>query len=233
VAVTGLSSDLFSIDRGEELLLAFELENPCTLPTPPFEATVWLSLDDRVDAGDLALSSLAVSGLASGEARSFGPKVTIPASTAVGDYHVLVLADSSNLLDESNELDNTAAIVCEVTDPCDADRFEPNDARAEATPVDDLEGGLTLCPFDQDWFAITSPAGASWDIAIRFPHAEGDLDLRVYDPLVSQTLPVASSATLTDDEVVTVSTPLATTLFVRVNGYGGARAGYDLEVTPR
>ena len=95
-----------------------------------------------------------------------------------------------------------------------------------------VEDGLTICPFDQDWFAIASPAGATWDLAIRFAHAEGDLDLRVYDPLVSQTLPVATSTTLTDDEAVTVSTPLATTLFVRVNGYGGARAGYELEVVP-
>lgn len=233
VAVTDFMSDLSSLDRGEDLLLDFALENPCTLPAPAFEATVWLSIDDRVDTGDLPLYSLADPGLLAGESRSYRPKVTIPASTAPGTYRVLIEADSSYVLDESNELDNVAGLDLTVMDPCEPDRFEPNDDRGSASLVSGGEDELSLCPFDQDWFAIVSPAGASWDIAIRFAHTEGDLDLRVFDPLVSATLPVASSSTLTDDEAVTVSTPLATTLYVRVNGYGGARAAYELEVIPR
>lgn len=234
VAVTGLTSDLASLDRGEDLLLDFALENPCTLPAPAFDVTVWLSLDDRVDTGDLPLYSLADPGLGAGQARSYRPKVGIPASTAPGPYRVLVEADASQALDESNELDNVASVPLVVLDPCEADRFEPNDQRLAATPLGaGLEGGLTLCPFDQDWFALVSPAGATWDLAIRFAHADGDLDLRVYDPLISATLAVASSTTLTDDEAVSVTTPLATTLYVRVNGYGGARAGYRLEAMRR
>lgn len=234
VAVSGLSSDLATLDRGEELLLDFALENPCTLPAPNFDVTVWLSLDERVDSGDLPLSSLSDPGLAAGQVRAYRTKVTIPESTAPGAYRVLVEADASQALDESNELDNVAFVPLTVTDPCEADRFEPNDQRATSTPIGaGLEDELTLCPFDQDWFAIASPAGATWDLAIRFAHAEGDLDLRVYDPLLSTTLPVASSTTLTDDEAVTVTTPLTTTLYVRVNGYGGARAGYRLEATRR
>lgn len=234
VAVGGLTSDLATLDRGEDLLLDFGLENPCTLPAPSFDVTVWLSLDDRVDSGDLPLYSLTDPGLAAGQVRGYRTKVTVPASTAPGAYRVLVEADAAQALDESNELDNVASVPLVVTDPCEADRFEPNDQRAAATPVGvGLEDELTLCPFDQDWFAIASPAGATWDLAIRFSHAEGDLDLRVYDPLISATLPVASSTTLTDDEAVSVTTPLATTLYVRVNGYGGARAVYRLEATRR
>ena len=234
VAVGGLTSELATLDRGEELLIDYALENPCTLAVPAFDVTVWLSLDDRVDSGDLPLYSLEDPGLAPGELRGYRTKVTIPASTAPGDYRVIVEADASQALDESNELDNAAFVPLTVTDPCEADRFEPNDQRASATPLGaGLEDELTLCPFDQDWFAIASPAGATWDLAIRFSHLEGDLDLRVYNPLVSATLPVASSTTLTDDEAVTVTTPVATTLYVRVNGYGGARAGYRFEATRR
>jgi hypothetical protein len=50
---------------------------------------------------------------------------------------------------------------------------------------------------------------------------------------VSASLPIATSTSSTDDESVTVSTPLATTVYVRVNGYGGASAAYALEVVRR
>ena len=36
-----------------------------------------------------------------------------------------------------------------------------------------------------------------------------------------------------DDEEVEVSTPFATTLYVRVSGYGGAAAPYDLQIDVR
>lgn len=234
VAVSALVADLQTLDRGEDVRVTFTLENPCSLATAPFDVTVWLSLDGRVDGGDLPLYSLADPGLVAGASRTYSPKVTVPASTAPGAYQLLVEADASQLLPEENELDNVAAVPLIVTDPCRADAFEPNDSAAAARPIGaGVVGDLTICPYDQDWFAIVSPAGASWEVAIDFAHADGDLDLRVYDPLVSAALPVATSATSDDGERVVVSTPLATTLRVRVNGYGGARAGYTLAVTPR
>ena len=234
VAVDDFFTDLDALDRGEDLRLDFVVENPCTLPAPAFEVTAWLSLDETVDLGDVPLVSLAEAGLAPGAAMSFTPKVQVPLSTAPGVYWVLVEADSGQAIDESNELDNTAAVQVEVREPCRPDRFEPNDSQASAASlVPSEQAGLALCPFDQDWFAIAAPAGATWDIGIMFSHTDGDLDLRVYDPLVSASLPIATSTSSTDDEAVTVTTPLATTLFVRVNGYGGQSAGYALEVLRR
>jgi hypothetical protein len=88
-----------------------------------------------------------------------------------------------------------------------------------------------VCAFDADWFAVSTPAGARVHVQVMFAAADGDLDLRVYNPLVSDVLPIASSSSTDDDEEVTVTTPLATTLYVRVSGYGGAAAPYTLSLS--
>lgn len=234
VAVSGLGADLDLVDRGEDLGVAFEVLNQCTLAAPAFDVAAWLSVDDALDAGDIALWGASEAGLEPGAELSFAPKFAVPYSTAPGTYWVIVEADSGHVIDEANELDNRAEVALEVLEPCVADRFEPNDTRAGARAVAaGTTSGLTVCAFDQDWFSIAAPAGAEVTIEARFAQSDGDLDLRVFDPLVSQALPVASSTSTDDDERVVVSTPLATTLAVRVAGYGGASAPYALVVTIR
>ena len=55
---------------------------------------------------------------------------------------------------------------------------------------------------------------------IEIPHvAEGDLDLRVYDPAYSKTLPVGTAATKTAPEVLVYEPPVGGVVLLRVHGF--------------
>lgn len=231
VAVRDLVAELTSLDRGEDVRVTFVVENQCTLEAAASEVTAWLSLDDRVDGGDLSLWSTLMAPLASGAQVGFGPKLNVPYSTAPGLYHLIVEADAGDVIAEANETDNALSVPMEIREPCLDDRFEPNDVRGQATAVPaGVQSGLGICAFDTDWFKVEVPAGKVVTVEIAFAQAVGDLDLRVYNPLVSESLPVAVSQSTDDDEQVVVQVPLATTLYVRVNGYGGTSAPYALTV---
>ena len=231
LALRDLTSDLESIVRGEDVGIGFTVVNQCTLDADDFDIAAWLSIDEHVDAGDLDLLAVRRQDLPFGESAGYRYKVTVPMSTAPGLYYMIVQADSGADIDEGNEIDNTLWLPLEVREPCVADRFEPNDVREVATAVTRGEQlDLTVCPSDADWFALTTQAGGRYDISALFAHGDGDLDLRVYNPLISATLPVATSTSTDDDEQVTVTTPLATTLYIRVSGYGGNSAPYDLVI---
>lgn len=69
--------------------------------------------------------------------------------------------------------------VCTATD---ADEYEPNETRQDATPAPAGETlGLSICEGDEDWFEITVPAQTIVRVGIEFLHARGDLDMVVYD----------------------------------------------------
>lgn len=223
--------ELAAVDRGEDVGVGFTVRNQCTLDAGPFEIAAWLSIDEVIDAGDLALLSVVAPGLAAADSFALRHKLTVPQSTAPGLYQVIVQVDSGDDVVEGNEIDNTWWLPIEIGEPCLADRFEPNDVQDQATALGAGEQiDLTVCPFDADWYAIAAPARADVTISALFSADDGDLDVRVYDPNVSATIPIATATSTDDDELVTVSTPLATTLYVRVSGYGGSAAPYDLVV---
>jgi hypothetical protein len=231
LALYDLTMDLEELDRGEDVALGFSVINQCTLDAPSYEITAWLSLDDVVDAGDLPLLVLQQPGLDVGDSVGFRYKVTVPQSTAPGLYYLIVEADSDHDIIEANEIDNALWRLIEVREPCVADHLEPNDTRETATEIGEgVVGDLTACQFDADWFALTTRAGQRVTVSALFSQADGDLDLRVYNPLVSATLPVATGSSTDDDETVTVTTPVATTLYIRVSGYGGDSAPYELVI---
>lgn len=231
VAVRDLVADLASLDRGEDVRVSFAVENQCTLEAPASEVTAWLSIDDQVDGGDLPLWSTPMAPLSSGAQVGFGPKLNVPYSTAPGLYYLIVEADTGDVIAEANETDNALSVALEVREPCLDDRFEPNDTRGQATSLGaGLQSDLGICAFDNDWFKVAVPGGKVVTIDLAFAQAVGDLDLRVYDPLVSESLPVAVSQSTDDDEHAVVQVPVATTLYVRVNGYGGMSAPYALTV---
>ena len=83
--------------------------------------------------------------------------------------------------------------------------------------------GLRICEDERDWFTVY--VSGQVEVSIDFRHAEGDLDLGVYDAS-GQTL--ASSASTTDRESVTVEAD--SQIFIEVFGYLGAAADYTLTI---
>lgn|GEM_PF-1601632 len=231
VATLGLAAESSRAYAGEELGVVFELINACTQGTPSFRADVLLSTDTRPGPDDLRLATFELpAGLRAGESFPFDDKLFIPASTAPGEYFLVVVADATELVSEPDERNNIAAIPLSVRGTCLPDRFELNNTTSAATPA--IFGAVEdvgICPGDLDWFEVRVPAGGGQLIVeAYFEHVEGDLDLRVYDVAQGFTVPIATGASRDDDERIVLNIPVATTLFIRVNGYLSAAAPYEL-----
>ena len=161
--------------------------------------------------------------------------MSVPFSTVPGIYWLLTQADSGGQVDESNEGNNVGSMEIGVTQVCLADAYEPNDLLMPVGPVAplvELPGaeGLSLCPLDVDWYQVEVPAGKTLTASIAFDNAEGDLDLRAYDPAYSTQQPVASSQTSADLETVSYLPPVGGVVLLRVNGFDGAGASYSLQL---
>ena len=87
---------------------------------------------------------------------------------------------------------------------CADDSNEDNDTLSSATSVYSSYTAFTIydqvaCPSDEDWYSVYVPAGDSVVATASFEHADGDLDLFLWDP--SLTI-IDSSASLEDSEQV-------------------------------
>jgi hypothetical protein len=116
------------------------------------------------------------------------------------------------------------------------DSFEENDAFTAAANLGTLTARRTVTGLvmgdSQDWFRFTMPgAGAAANyLAVQFQHAQGDLDVRLYD--AAGTL-VRASDSPTNEERVSLDGLAAGTYYVQVYGYDGARnPNYTLDVNP-
>ena len=223
--------------QGEDNLLDFEVHNTCIDTTTPFETTVWLSQDQWLDEADVDIAYLGVPAIEGKSFELISEKVTVPFSTAPGAYWLLVEADSSGIVDESNEGNNVGATTMSVAKLCLPDAYEPNDVlTAEAPYAPQLQppsflGELALCPYELDWFSVYVPPGKSMTVSVLFDPSEGDLDLRLYDPTYSTTLPVVVAATGSSEEVASYQPPIGGWVLMRVNGFNGSSANYALDVS--
>jgi len=120
--------------------------------------------------------------------------------------------------------------------PVDDDRFEANDTPAAAEDFGDRTSPFTesnLIGWTDDWYKFTmlAPGGATDDVTIAFNHAQGDLNLIVYES--DATTEWGSSSSATDNETVSLNGAPAGTYYVLVNPVGGAfNPDYSLTIDP-
>lgn len=118
---------------------------------------------------------------------------------------------------------------------CLYDAMEPNDARtsAVATPLG-THSNLASCPSNEDWYAVQIGAGQTLDASVTFSHAEGDIDIQLYNP---QGATVVSSVTASDNEQLALQSLNGGTYTLRVYLYAdtGSQPGnpYDLSLSLR
>ena len=111
-----------------------------------------------------------------------------------------------------------------------ADMFEPNNSGSQASDLGFLEQfhmGLTLdSPSDEDWYQWRPLNRGDAKAELLFRHADGNIDLHVYD--VTGSL-LGSSTSTTDNESVIWPADPGQNYFVRVFGVRGAtQEDYDL-----
>ncbi|MCA9543597.1 MAG: hypothetical protein KC613_04375 [Myxococcales bacterium] len=131
------------------------------------------------------------------------------------------------------QINRTAApIACNVDLN---DRRNPNDVRAQATPVAPPgEQGLTLCgrDGDVDWYVFDTQALATLTVGLQFSHARANLELDVFagDNEVAENADDLAGHSVTDNEQVVLSNRLPGRWYVRVTAVGDRDTSYNLTV---
>ncbi len=113
------------------------------------------------------------------------------------------------------------------------DAYEQNDTRATARNLGTLTSGVTINNLVQadahDWYRFTTTQlGVSANVATSFVHAQGDLDLELYNA-TGQRLKVSQG--IANGESISLSGLSAGTYYVRVYGYRGVtNSNYGLAI---
>lgn len=111
------------------------------------------------------------------------------------------------------------------------DAYEPNDNRANAAEIElDVAHAATIAAGDVDFFLVEVIAGGTLNVDVAFRHAQGDIDVVVYD---AQGAKLGSGASTADNERVTVGHGAAGRFYIEVLQYGGggpAAQDYTLTV---
>lgn len=217
--------------QGEDVYLTVQLRNECPDPAGGFSYGYYYSLDPYLDESDTLMSLRPVSAGLPGKSKlEVDDKAAVPPDAKPGPAYVIVAADATKTVAESQELNNADAKPLEVIQLCLEDALEPNGAPQIAKP---LASGrteeLSLCPYDLDWYEVQLQAGEWLTVTTEFAQDKGDLDIRLYE-VGKFGVPVASSATKKAPEQFSYLAPKATKYYLRVSGFAGEGNAYALQV---
>ena len=114
-------------------------------------------------------------------------------------------------------------------DACTLDRLEDDDDKSEATRVGSGAWfGLFAESNDEDWFQIDICEGGALQVDVFFANADGDIDIEL---IRSNGDSLKTGNSRDDDEQVIYVSDSPQTLQLRVFGFGGADAAYDLAIS--
>jgi hypothetical protein len=162
-------------------------------------------------------------GLAIGTATSYQDH---PAIVASGDSHAIVVWGDGR----SGSVQHDSYALLFMEDGTLDDHLEENDSCAGGVSLSPgRNAGMITRSADHDWYQITVPRSSEVVITVEFVHAEGDIDIALYDELCSTLLD--NSAGTTDTEVVTYFNS-GPTVDVNLNVYPYLNEcnGYDVTI---
>jgi subtilase family serine protease len=91
---------------GQSITITETTKNQGEGAADPSTTQIFLSQDTSVDASDILLGSRSVPALTSGESDSSSTTVTIPEGTEAGNWFIIVKADATEVVVETNEANN-------------------------------------------------------------------------------------------------------------------------------
>ena len=217
------------IVQGEDVYLTVTLSNECKDVAVGFNYAYYFSSDATLDASDVFLGTHEVpQGLGAKSKLKRDDKAIIPLSAVPGPAFVILAADSTNNVAETQELNNDSSASLTVIPLCIGDALEPNGAPQIAAPLPmGKTEALSLCPYDLDWYQISLNAGQTLTVTMAFDQLKGDLDMRLYK-VAQFGQPVAVGATKSAPETFTYTADETTKYFVRIDGFNGDANGYAL-----
>lgn len=219
--------------EGDGVNVTWTMHNLSTQDATAFDVDIRLSVDQNIDGADMVVRTEPIAMLAAGDTATMTRKFTVPAGAVGGTWYVGVYMDAGGALQEASETNNgkAAPTTLTVLDPCADDMYEDNDTASQAAGLNlnTSYNGLVICTGDVDWFAVTSGANATLTVDLSFIHADGDLDLKVYEN-DGITL-IGASAGVSDAEQVSFMASSGTTYKIFVKGFNGAANTYTLQAT--
>jgi subtilase family serine protease len=106
-----------SVPQGGTLACSVVFRNQGGQAAGAFANDLRLSPDAITTVGDALLTGCGVSYLAAGASATVSCSAVVPAATGIGGWYAGVIADSANLILESNEANNTGSVAFTVTVP--------------------------------------------------------------------------------------------------------------------
>jgi len=157
-------------------------------------------------------------------------------ATETGTYYLVVAGYQGatapyNLTFETTSGNNSDPMVPAPGDttPDVGSNFEPNDDFENASILSPGSyAGFEITDNDIDIYGVELASSERLSASIQFAHADGDLDVLLFDPTQSEELQASTSET--DDENITHVATEAGTYYLVVLGYQGAAAPYNLTV---
>ena len=175
------------------------------------------STDATISTSDTQIGTDGVSSLSAGSTSSESDSVTAP--TTPGTYYTGACVDSvSGESDTGNNCSSGVQIT--VTATSTDDNYEENDTSNAAYDLSSDEGtwlrniqGLGI-QSDDDWYEIYVDAGYERVMVnLDFVHADGDIDLALYDSTGSE---LDFSAGISDEESIDYVVPVPGTYYLKV-----------------
>ncbi len=91
---------------GQQITINNTVENQGNIPAANFSVGFYLSTDSTYNSGDISLGSRTISSLGASSSNTNSTTVTLDGQTAPDEYYIIVVADSSDAVDESDETNN-------------------------------------------------------------------------------------------------------------------------------
>jgi hypothetical protein len=112
------------------------------------------------------------------------------------------------------------------------DNLEQNDSCAAATTMGDgTSNNLVVKSTDEDWYSLTVPAGNQLNLNLAFTHANGDIDVKLFDGCGGAQLAISETATNNEALTWTNSTGSAKTVKAQVFLYSDTRNDYGMTIS--
>lgn len=125
---------------------------------------------------------------------------------------------------EATEWDTFLTTLSQIQIPDDP--YEDNDTVEDALPLSLGEFPSLRCN-DDEWFKVSLPSGTPILATIKFSHSAGDLDMELYDSMLTL---IDKSDSIKDTEGVYSKAEAPEDYYIHIYGYNGATNRYDLSL---
>lgn len=153
LSVPTATANPFNLISGNNTTVSCTVANTGNLGAAASTLSCYLSGNNTFGPGDVLLNATTIAATNAGSSLPVSLTLTVPLYTAAGVWYIIVVADSGNALNESNENNNTAAVLLNVSTP-------PMPPVADFTASD-----VTICAGQQVAFsglATNTPTSWAW-----------------------------------------------------------------------